>query len=174
MLYFLMFLNSLMSLIFLFMNHPLSMGFILMIQTIIISMLTGMMSYSYWFSYILFMIMIGGMLILFMYMTSIASNEMFNFSIKLTYLMLIMFIFFMLNLFFIDNFNFSILLKNSNLIEYNNIIKFMNNENLPSLNKLYNSPINYITIMMINYLLLALIAIVKIINIKSGPLRQKF
>lgn len=37
--------------------------------------------------------------------------------------------------------------------------------------KLYNYPTNFITILLINYLLLTLIAIVKITNIFFGPLR---
>lgn len=45
------------------------------------------------------------------------------------------------------------------------------NENFLNLNKLYNFPINFITILLINYLFLTLIVIVKITNINKGPLR---
>lgn len=46
-------------------------------------------------------------------------------------------------------------------------------ENNLTLNKLYNFPINIITILLINYLFLTLIATVKITNIFEGPLRPK-
>lgn len=48
------------------------------------------------------------------------------------------------------------------------------NENSITLNKLYNFPNNIITIIVIIYLFLTLIAIVKITNIFEGPLRPNF
>lgn len=47
-------------------------------------------------------------------------------------------------------------------------------ENSLSLNKLYNYPTNLINILLINYLLITLIAIVKITNLSKGPLRPIF
>jgi NADH-ubiquinone oxidoreductase chain 6 len=47
-------------------------------------------------------------------------------------------------------------------------------ENSLILNKLYNFPINLITILLIIYLFLTLIAVVKITNIFEGPLRPRF
>jgi NADH-ubiquinone oxidoreductase chain 6 len=46
-------------------------------------------------------------------------------------------------------------------------------ENSINLNKLYNFPTNLITLLLINYLFLTLVAVVKITNIFYGPLRQK-
>nr|ANJ70425.1 NADH dehydrogenase subunit 6 [Haliplus lineatocollis] len=171
---YLMMMNISMSMIFLFMNHPMSMGLILMIQTLIISLMTGMLSFSFWFSYILFLVMIGGMLILFIYMTSMASNEMFKFSINNMILLLMMIIIMMITYLFMDYLFMMPMLKNSNLYEMINNMMMMNNENLITLNKIYNMPNNLMTILLINYLLLTLIATVKITNIKQGPLRQKF
>jgi NADH-ubiquinone oxidoreductase chain 6 len=48
------------------------------------------------------------------------------------------------------------------------------NENTIILNKLYNFPTNILTILLINYLFLTLIAVVKITNIFEGPLRPKY
>nr|AFQ62141.1 NADH dehydrogenase subunit 6 [Promecognathus crassus] len=172
--YMLMIINLLMTIIFLFMNHPMSMGLILLIQTMLITLTSGLYSYSYWFSYILFLIMIGGMLVLFIYMTSLASNEMFNFSTKMMYFILFMIMFMMFMFFFIDYFMIIPLLKNSNLLEFMNKMMFFKNENLLTLNMIYNKPNNIITFMLINYLFLTLIAVVKITDIKYGPLRQKF
>lgn len=47
------------------------------------------------------------------------------------------------------------------------------NENHLSLSKIYDSPNNFIIILIINYLLLTLIIIVKITNLFQGPLRPK-
>nr|YP_010580035.1 NADH dehydrogenase subunit 6 [Microchironomus tener]UZS77074.1 NADH dehydrogenase subunit 6 [Microchironomus tener] len=157
------------------MNHPLSMGIMLMIQTISIAIFTGMLTKSFWFSYSLFLIFLGGMLILFMYMTSIASNEMFKISMNLKILTFFMFIFisFCILIFIFDFkmlfFNKIFNIDNSNLIEMKNLFL----ENSLTLNKLYNFPMNIITILLINYLFLTLIATVKITNIFEGPLRPK-
>nr|YP_010166748.1 NADH dehydrogenase subunit 6 [Porhydrus obliquesignatus]QRV62852.1 NADH dehydrogenase subunit 6 [Porhydrus obliquesignatus] len=166
--------NMLMSMIFLFLKHPMSMGFVLLLQTILISLISGFYSYSFWFSYILFLIMIGGMLILFMYMTSLASNEKFKFSMKITSMIIISLMMFMIINFIYDKSMFYMLFKNSNLSEIMDKFLFMKNENLYSLTMMYNNPNMMITIIMINYLLLTLIAVVKITKSNSGPLRQKF
>nr|AML26079.1 NADH dehydrogenase subunit 6 [Staphylinidae sp. BMNH 1274254] len=155
--------SLLLSMIFLIMNHPMSMGFILLLQTITISLITGMMKMNFWFSYILFLIMVGGMLILFIYMTSIASNEMFNYSNK-SLIMLMMLIFLMImSKFIMDNY---FILYNSN---YYKIMFTLN----MSLIKFFNYPSILIIMMMMIYLFITLIAIVKITKIEYGPLRQK-
>lgn len=63
-------------------------------------------------------------------------------------------------------------------INYNSEIKYNNklnllNENFLSLSKFYNYPNNFITILLIIYLLLTLIVVVKVTNSFIGPLRQK-
>nr|YP_009943621.1 NADH dehydrogenase subunit 6 [Hemerobius spodipennis]QOD41875.1 NADH dehydrogenase subunit 6 [Hemerobius spodipennis] len=158
----------LISMNFILMTHPLSMGLMLLIQTILISLLCGMMYYTYWFSYILFLVMIGGMLILFIYMTSLASNELFNLNMNTVIFMMIIFSLMLSLSYFYDNFMF--LIKN---FEVNNINNLINNENSFNLIKLYNNPTMNITMMVINYLLLTLIIVVKITDISYGPLRQK-
>nr|YP_009485892.1 NADH dehydrogenase subunit 6 [Paroster mesosturtensis]AVZ66460.1 NADH dehydrogenase subunit 6 [Paroster mesosturtensis] len=166
-------LNFFMSIMFLFMNHPMSMGLTLMIQTILISLMTSMYSYSFWFSYILFLIMVGGMLILFIYMTSLASNEKFKFSSNSIILMFIMFLN-MIMIFMMDKMLMFSMFKNFNMNEIMNDFFLFKNENIITLNMMYNNPNFMITIMLINYLFLALIMVVKITKSNLGPLRQKF
>nr|WCQ78452.1 NADH dehydrogenase subunit 6 [Agriotes sp. GTI-106] len=156
-----------MSITFMFLSHPLSMGFNLLIQAILIALITGMMSHNFWFSYILFMIMIGGMLVLFIYMTSVASNEKFLYSNKLMIMMLMMFMT-MVMLSVIDPFSNYILSTNMDMEMFK-----MNSMFSLSLSKYINLPSNWIMISMIIYLLITLIAVVKITNITYGPLRQK-
>nr|YP_011026071.1 NADH dehydrogenase subunit 6 [Arctolamia fruhstorferi]WQM87504.1 NADH dehydrogenase subunit 6 [Arctolamia fruhstorferi] len=167
----LMFFMSIITLMFmfLFLNHPLSFGMVLLLQTTLISLITGMMNYNYWFSYIIFLVMIGGMLILFIYMTSIASNEKFKFSYKLLMLMILMITIFSMIVMMIDSYFLNLHMMNS----LNNQNSMMTNFNL-SLNKYLYWPMNLIFYLMIIYLLITLIMVVKITNIKSGPLRQKF
>nr|WEG23095.1 NADH dehydrogenase subunit 6 [Zenillia sp. 2 HNL-2023a] len=158
--------------IFLFMKHPLAMGLTLLIQTLLISMLSGMISKTFWFSYILFLIFIGGMLVLFIYVTSLASNEMFSMSIKLMIISFTMFMIFMFMLYFMDK-NMLLQYKNTEIMPIFNLNSYIT-ENSLSINKLYNYPTNLLTILLMNYLLITLIIIVKITKMFKGPLRPMF
>nr|YP_010988611.1 NADH dehydrogenase subunit 6 [Sclerotia aquatilis]WOR80794.1 NADH dehydrogenase subunit 6 [Sclerotia aquatilis] len=156
------------SIIFMFISHPLSMGFILLIQTLIIAMWTGYMSINFWYSYILFIIMVGGMLILFIYMTSIASNEKFKFNFKIMITMLLTTI--MMSMFMLINNDQMIELISSLNIDINqmksNLLFKM------SLNKFLMMPLIFMSLTIISYLFIALIAVSKITNTKMGPLRK--
>nr|YP_009536179.1 NADH dehydrogenase subunit 6 [Nemorilla maculosa]AYM35210.1 NADH dehydrogenase subunit 6 [Nemorilla maculosa] len=159
---------------FMFMNmkHPLAMGLMLLIQTTLISFTSGLISKTFWFSYILFLVFLGGMLVLFIYITSLASNEMFSFSIKLMMISTLMFIMMIMILLMIDK-NLLINYKNLEMKSINNLNSYIM-ENSLSLNKLYNYPTNMLTIMLMIYLLITLIAVVKITKLFKGPLRPMF
>nr|UFZ13931.1 NADH dehydrogenase subunit 6 [Protochauliodes sp.] len=162
--------NFLMSWNFTQMNHPLAMGLVLLIQTTLISIISGNIMKTFWFAYLLFLIMLGGMLVLFIYMTSLASNEKFSFSMN--NLLFNSFILMILTLIFMFSDNFIMIINNLNID-----MNFMNNfitikENHLDLIKLYNYPIMNITLLLVNYLFLTLIIVVKITNINYGPLRQ--
>jgi NADH-ubiquinone oxidoreductase chain 6 len=163
------------SFLFFSITHPLSIGFILITQTIIIVIFSGLLTKTFWFSYSLFLIFLGGILILFIYMTSLASNEQFKFKIN-PFILILTFSLIFLIIIFIYLFSQKLLFFNKlqpletlNL----NLIKTFTIENTFILNKIYNFPINIITILLINYLFLTLIAVVKITNIFEGPLRPK-
>nr|AWB99418.1 NADH dehydrogenase subunit 6 [Anopheles aff. lutzii A PGF-2018] len=159
-----------MSFIFMQMKHPLSMGLMLLIQTFLTCLITSIYVKTFWFSYILFLIFLGGMLILFIYVTSLSSNEMFSMSFKLVMMSMII-IFFMNVLFFIMDKSlidqFMMNMEMQNLANINNLI----NENILYLNKMYNFPTNLITLLLINYLFLTLLVTVKITKKFYGPLR---
>nr|YP_009727741.1 NADH dehydrogenase subunit 6 [Cephenemyia trompe]QHX99774.1 NADH dehydrogenase subunit 6 [Cephenemyia trompe] len=157
---------------FLMMNHPLAMGLTLLIQTTLICLTIGLMTKTFWFSYMLFLIFLGGMLVLFIYVTSLASNEMFSFSTKLTFFSSLLFLCFLMMISFMDM-NYFYQFTNLEMYSINNMNSYIM-ENSLSLNKLYNYPINYLTIMLMNYLLITLIAIVKITKSFKGPLRPMF
>nr|YP_010536439.1 NADH dehydrogenase subunit 6 [Chaetocnema confinis]UYC28917.1 NADH dehydrogenase subunit 6 [Chaetocnema confinis] len=145
------------SLMLIFLKHPLSSGLTLMLQTIMISIMTGKMSMNFWFSYILFIIMIGGMMVLFIYMTSIASNEKF----KINPLMFIILLITLIMTFFTE---FPII-ETMNFSTYQ--FKFM-------FKKYLDYPHLMITLFMMTYLFICLILVIKMTNNKQGALRQKF
>nr|YP_010500030.1 NADH dehydrogenase subunit 6 [Adiscus speciosus]UWV18194.1 NADH dehydrogenase subunit 6 [Adiscus speciosus] len=150
------------------MKHPLSLGINLLAQTILTAMITGFLTMNFWFSYIIFLIMIGGMLIMFTYMTSIASNEKFKFSIKtLNFTVILLFTSMMLS-WLMDNFLVSLKLKMKETLLTQETHQFM------SLSKFINYPHNMVYMLLVIYLLITLIAIVKISNKQTGALRQMF
>nr|QJF46883.1 NADH dehydrogenase subunit 6 [Marasmia exigua] len=164
------------SIMMLFLMHPLSMGLMILIQTMLICFISSMMMSTYWFSYILFLTFLGGLLVLFIYITSIASNEMFKISFNMKIFMFILFFIIL----FISTFNmYNLLWMNFNInnLEMNNFFNmflFFNNENKINLSKLYNNQTFLMMMMMIIYLFITLIAVVKITNIFYGPLRSSF
>nr|ALO71225.1 NADH deshydrogenase subunit 6 [Trapezodirus sp. 1 EF-2015] len=155
----LLYVSIMINLMAMMMNHPLSLGMCLFMQTIIYALITGSITMNFWFSYILFLMMISGMLILFMYMTSIISNNKFN-SSKIMMIYIIMSIMMILIL---NNYKMIIPVKLNYYLNLNY-----------SINTFFNTPLIFLMLIMMIYLLLTLIVTVKIINIKSGPLRQKF
>nr|UGK73266.1 NADH dehydrogenase subunit 6 [Roxasellana stellata] len=139
-------------------STPMSMGILLMLQTFLSTIMFSKMLNSSWITMIMFMMLIGGLLILFMYMSSIASNEKFKPNIKMLMMMLII-------IYPLEELMFDIQLNDN---QNNNLI----NEML-SLSKIYNKKTWVITMMMFYYLLLTMIAVTKIIKIYKGPLRSK-
>nr|YP_009775682.1 NADH dehydrogenase subunit 6 [Dahlica ochrostigma]QJA15905.1 NADH dehydrogenase subunit 6 [Dahlica ochrostigma] len=157
-----------------FLNNPLSMGLMILIQTLFICLISGMMINTYWFSYILFLTFLGGLLVMFIYVSSIASNELFKISMNnLIIIFLMMMTFFIIMIFMFYNnlkfLNLSMNLEMMNLMyEYN---FFFNNENKLNLSKLYNNQNFFLMLMLISYLFITLLSVVKISNIFYGPLR---
>nr|YP_010729932.1 NADH dehydrogenase subunit 6 [Parnassius hardwickii]WEF74842.1 NADH dehydrogenase subunit 6 [Parnassius hardwickii] len=160
------------SIMMLFFNHPLSMGLMILFQTLLTCLLSGMLINTYWFSYILFLVFLGGLLVLFIYVSSIASNEMFfnNFYMKLiltfTFLMSIS-----LSYMYMYNMNWLNFMNNYEMNNFKNLFIFFNNENKINLSKLYNNYTHLMMMMLIIYLFITLVAVVNITNIFFGPLR---
>nr|YP_010564315.1 NADH dehydrogenase subunit 6 [Idaea salutaria]UYX62338.1 NADH dehydrogenase subunit 6 [Idaea salutaria] len=170
---FLSLLMLLLSFFLLFINNPISMGFLILIQTLLLCMLSGILIKTYWFSYILFLTFMGGLLVLFIYVASIASNELFNFSMNnKIYFMIMMLIIIFSQIYLFKNLKWMNLSNNISDNENYNYIMFFNNEHKMNLNKLYNSHNFLMMMMMVIYLFITLIAVVKITNILYGPLRS--
>nr|AVJ52577.1 NADH dehydrogenase subunit 6 [Homaemus proteus] len=148
------------SIMFLWLNHPLSMGFILILQTMMIALAAGMMLSNFFFSYIIVIIMLSGALVLFIYMASVASNEKFKTPITMMILFVMMF---------------GISTLSINKLIMVNEPPFNNNMSysMVTLTKLFNSMSAYLTVMMIFYLLLTMIIVSFIASSSEGPLRMK-
>nr|ASU46000.1 NADH dehydrogenase subunit 6 [Schistocerca cohni] len=163
-------LSNVMNTNFIKLSHPMSMMLFIILQTFLVGLMTGTMMESYWLSYILFLTFLGGMLVLFIYITSIASNEMFQPKSITMIITMTMWMFIMLTLIILDMTMFMDFFKNTETMNINNSINYQ--EMTMSLEKLYNSPTFIITMMMMIYLFLALLAVVKITNINQGPIRK--
>nr|YP_009343067.1 NADH dehydrogenase subunit 6 [Pacifastacus leniusculus]APS87294.1 NADH dehydrogenase subunit 6 [Pacifastacus leniusculus] len=159
----------LISFLFVRLTHPLSMGLTLFTQTIIICASSGFYSHSFWFSYILFLIFLGGLLVLFIYVSSLASNEIFTPSIYPMIFSMFIMIMALILFFFIDP-----MIINSNFkMVPSSIMSSYKLNMVPSLiSTIYNSSSMFFTLFLIIYLLLTLFVVVKIINIYSSPLRS--
>nr|YP_009351375.1 NADH dehydrogenase subunit 6 [Foraminitermes rhinoceros]AQP29424.1 NADH dehydrogenase subunit 6 [Foraminitermes rhinoceros] len=143
------------------MKHPLAMGMMLLLQTTMVCLISGTMYSSFWFSYILFMIMIGGMLVLFMYMTSLASNEMFSPSNKMMLIATIA----------VPIMSYA-MPPTTNNKEMNMHNTMMTEEITMTTTTMYNQMMGTMTTMLVMYMLLTLIVVVNIINVSKGPLRH--
>nr|YP_002735080.1 NADH dehydrogenase subunit 6 [Riptortus pedestris]ABZ02122.1 NADH dehydrogenase subunit 6 [Riptortus pedestris] len=155
----LMLLLLIMSFIMLWLNHPISMGITIIIITILTAMISGLMLGSFWYSYIILITMLSGMLVLFIYMASVASNEKFK-----TPVMMIMAISIMIMLIMTVT-----LLLEDYYKEMNNFS--MINKEIFSLNLLFNIKNKFITMMLVLYLFFTMMIVSFIVNISEGPLR---
>nr|AZZ89060.1 NADH dehydrogenase subunit 6 [Plectoderini sp. SX-2018] len=150
-----------------FMKHPLSLGFFLMMQTIFMCMHSSMLMSSSWYGYIMFITMIGGLMIMFMYMSSIASNEKFymiNNKINLIILMTILILMF-------TNKD-STLEETTKMME--NKILIINNEEMKSTSKFMMKYKSNLTIITMVTLLITMISVTNISSTFEGPLKKTY
>nr|QOW08067.1 NADH dehydrogenase subunit 6 [Attagenus unicolor japonicus] len=159
--------SMVMATMFMFHKHPMSMGTTLLMQTLLMMMLTGVFFENFWYSYIFFLVMVGGMLIIFIYMTSIASNEKFKFSSTMMIMMTI------------TGMTMTLIMMNEPFIQsmmtnpQDMMSMEMNKMWEMSMIKFFLDPGKKMFIMIMIFLLMALIAVVKITSMTSGALRQK-
>nr|YP_009502277.1 NADH dehydrogenase subunit 6 [Cacopsylla pyri]AWU48880.1 NADH dehydrogenase subunit 6 [Cacopsylla pyri] len=142
-------------------SHPISFGIILLAQTMSLSMCSRILCNSPWLPLTLFLVMIGGLMILFLYITSICSNKKPNFTKPSLYQMtwmtlIIIFVSNFQTLFFFDE---SMTLKDLHNLEF---IKLFMPLNLFSSN------------FMFLYLLIMLIIMIEILSLNKGPMRKKY
>nr|YP_001936655.1 NADH dehydrogenase subunit 6 [Uroctonus mordax]ACA62679.1 NADH dehydrogenase subunit 6 [Uroctonus mordax] len=127
--------------------HPLVMGFFLMFSTSLVAFCAYFVFGFSWYSYIMMLVFLGGMLILFIYIASLASNEF----VKLKSFYWISGI-----LLFIIPTSDWLMIKGSN-----------------SVVKIYEIlPTSMITLFLASYLLFTFISVIKLVDMELGPLRE--
>jgi len=138
----------------LFISHPIFFSVILIISSIVIGIMCIKINLS-WFFYLLVLVFLGGVIVLIIYINTLAINEKF-FYYKINYKPTYLFIFFfLLQIILVKNFYYKINL--SNYISMN----------------LYES-MNFISLLfLILYLLLTLVCVVKLVKFEYGPLIKR-
>lgn len=144
--------------------------------TILISLIISNLSTWSIYSFLIFLIIIGGLIILFILFISLITNQLiFSINKKILLIYLIFFFFFISIKFFNSNY-----IEIHNILNQFNLINFLdlslkNNNNKCiwiNINQLYNFPINLFIILIILFLLFILLIITKICLINIKPLRS--
>jgi NADH-ubiquinone oxidoreductase chain 6 len=150
--------------IFTQLTHPLAIGLLLVIHTTTTAILITLIIDSPWFSYILFLVFLGGILVLFIYVTSLASNEIFSFK-KVSTSLIPIFLLPRIIILLIDPLLYIIPISTQDTLNHRKEFQEM------LAIKFYNESIIIITLALAVYLFIALVAVVKITNLCQGPLR---
>lgn len=139
-----------------FLSHPMAIGLNLLFSTVLISLLLGVSRINFWVSYTLLLILTGGLLVIFVYISLLASNEKFKRRWALRVVLLcrgafMLLVFLNLDIDFGPDLN--------NPMEY-------------FLKPLYNTELYRFTIFIVLYLLLTLLVVVHNTKKDSFPLRR--
>lgn len=153
--------------LFYLLTHPIALGVNILLQTALISLLIGLNLPSFWLRYILFLVFIGGILVLTIYVVRLASNEIISINFKNFLwslpIFILIFIYFLPNPFIDFNIAFINLIKQMNFDPFTILLSLAN---------LYSSTNFVIILFLARYLFYILIIIRHIININEGPLRS--
>nr|YP_009330286.1 NADH dehydrogenase subunit 6 [Orchesella cincta]ANJ04203.1 NADH dehydrogenase subunit 6 [Orchesella cincta] len=152
--------STMISISLMMVSHPIAILSLILMQTMNLCFLIWMLIKINWLPYILFLIFLGGLMVLFMYVTSLASNEKFEMNIeemKTTAGMGSTVMFFSL---LIVYFNFNMQPPLNILSQQNSMI--------------FSSPVTYLTLIIMSFLLITLVVAVKITTKFEGPLRSIF
>ena len=137
-----------------FISHPIFFSIMLIIRSIIIGLICIKINLS-WFFYLLVLVFLGGVIILIIYINTLAINEKFFFyKIKFKFVYVSLFFIIIQLLFYKNNF-----IK----INFSNYISIT----------LYNSINSIFIVFLIFYLLLTLICVVKLVKFEFGPLIKR-
>lgn len=145
--------------------HPIFIISLILIYARLACLNITLWSFNYIYSILIFLIIIRGILILFLYFARLISNEQYKISLKLFRSLL-----FILTTIIIYKLNFLFQPPHKSLDQLS-LIKLKNCP-FQSLFKLYDYPYNHITITCILFLLMSLLLIIKIRSLKFSSLRK--
>nr|ALN11738.1 NADH dehydrogenase subunit 6 [Linepithema humile] len=153
-------------------SHPIMNMILIIIYSILMTLNMSIWKMNFMYSIMLFLIMISGLLIIFLYFSSLISNEQMTFILNnnklflLTIMLNIMFL-----IFNIINKKFIILTQYIKQGE-TNLLNKINEKMFNNILNLYTYPYNNLTIMCMMFLLISLFTIIKISSMKSKSLRK--
>nr|AXI98555.1 NADH dehydrogenase subunit 6 [Pseudoniphargus cupicola] len=157
-------LSLVVSVMFLLTIAPLFMSLLIILQTITLAIIINMITMTSWFSFMLVMIYLSGMMVIFIYVSSMASNELF---FPNNYLLAPLFIIFAITTALVSNY---MLGSPSDYTNELNLI--LTKITIFKTMKMYSKPLFIMTILLILYLLLAMIMVSKNSSFSYGPLRS--
>nr|AXI98620.1 NADH dehydrogenase subunit 6 [Pseudoniphargus mateusorum] len=152
------------SVMFLLSISPLFLSLMIISQTIVLSLVINTITLTSWFSFMLIMIYLSGMMVIFIYISSMASNELFYLNSPL-----LVIIFMLVTLFTLLIFNFATYKTSDSM---NSLDQALTQITIFKTMKMFSKPLFVMTIMLIMYLLLAMIVVSKNSAFSSGPLRS--
>nr|YP_009092380.1 NADH dehydrogenase subunit 6 [Orthogonalys pulchella]AIC37445.1 NADH dehydrogenase subunit 6 [Orthogonalys pulchella] len=159
-------------------THPLIMGFSLMLYSILMSIYINKFSSSFWFSMIIHLIMIGGLMILFLYFISLTANNLIFFS-KNFFLSFIMKLIvtnsmlFILNKYFM-NMNKVMYFFNPEAFKFNFNFNFIKVNYSQTSYLIFNDSFYLLTFICTLYLLLLMIYVTMMCSKSNFPMRSNF
>nr|AKM70063.1 NADH dehydrogenase subunit 6 [Neothoracaphis yanonis] len=156
------FINLTLSIYLTTMKSPLKSNLIILIQTIFLTLMMNFINKTSWISFMIFMLYVGGLMIIFLYISSIAFNELNINKINKNYNYKIIFIFilfYMMKLYMnMENLNFQ------NKLNFEDNFYFMN---------MFMMPNNLMIYFIMMILFFMLILIIWLLKNNKGPIRQK-
>lgn len=152
---------------FILSNHPLIIGFLLILTRIIYGLIIYTLRLTPWLTYILIIVFVRGVIIIFIYIASLSSNEPININIPLISKIILITLSYVLLLF--------ILVKQTKINKQilNSINQITKEHTIEIIYKTYNNILIEITTILTIYLLITLIVAINITNNFKKPLREK-
>nr|YP_010139287.1 NADH dehydrogenase subunit 6 [Kaylathalia klovstadi]QQK54741.1 NADH dehydrogenase subunit 6 [Kaylathalia klovstadi] len=152
-----MLISFMLSLMFLSSSHPIALMVAILIQTVTVCGMIWVGKSLNWFSFILFLIFLGGLMVLFIYISCLASNEKFYLSYETPVTVMLITIIFLVML--VTN-------QTSQMVKVNQTQEFS------YIHSMYTQMMSMTTGVTMLYLLLTLIVVVKMTSKYEGPLRN--
>nr|ANU04563.1 NADH dehydrogenase subunit 6 [Hirondellea gigas] len=155
-----------MMVMFLYSPTPLYMSSLIILQTVCLAVIIFMLTSVAWFSFVLLMIFITGMMIIFIYVSSISSNMLFNkkFNLNYIYIWLVLFVSVFICFWFIKSFS-DVTLNSLGDLFVNPLSLFVY--------KPFSEYLMGLTVFFMVYLLFTLFVVVKNSVFLKGPLCLK-
>uniref|UniRef100_A0AB38ZHE8 NADH dehydrogenase subunit 6 n=1 Tax=Cicadellidae gen. 1 sp. 2 XYW-2023a TaxID=3078490 RepID=A0AB38ZHE8_9HEMI len=144
-----------------FVKNPMSMGLLLILYSFLVAFFIGKVMLTSWFCMTLVLMMVGGLLVIFMYISSISSNEKFSFS-----KFFLFFLFFMLFL-YIEEF-----ILDFHCFDSISFFNYFSMDESFFLLKLYDLNCMMLTFFLIIYLIFTMVVVSYIVKHYKGPLRS--